>query len=95
MFYGGAYNNAPQQIGCAESEDGLEWRRVSDEPLLPNGPKGRWNSSESGHPFVFTDADGRYHLFFQGNNDGGKTWFLSRKEILWDEDMPYLVWAVS
>ena len=25
MFYAGAYNNAPQQIGVAESEDGIVW----------------------------------------------------------------------
>ena len=26
MFYAGAYNNAPQQIGVAESEDGIVWK---------------------------------------------------------------------
>lgn len=89
MFYGGAYNNAPQQIGCAVSDDGLQWRRIAHRPILPNGKPGQWNSSESGHPFVFQDADGSDHLFFQGNNDRGKTWYLSRKRIRWGaEDMP-------
>ena len=27
MFYAGAYNNAPQQVGCAVSDDGLTWER--------------------------------------------------------------------
>jgi len=31
MFYAGAYNNAPQQIGCARSRDGVSWTRVSQE----------------------------------------------------------------
>ena len=88
MFYGGAYNNAPQQVGCAVSDDGVHWERVSDEPILPNGAPGEWNHSESGHPFVFEASDGRYHLFFQGNNDKGKTWYLSRKEITWQDGMP-------
>jgi beta-1,2-mannobiose phosphorylase / 1,2-beta-oligomannan phosphorylase len=88
MFYGGAYNNTPQQIGCAVSDDGLNWRRVSDTPLLPNGGSGEWNSSESGHPFVFKNSDGVYHLFFQGNNDHGKTWYLSRREITWEDGIP-------
>lgn len=33
MFYAGAYNNAPQQIGVAVSEDGLNWKRLSEEPF--------------------------------------------------------------
>lgn len=52
MFYAGAYNNAPQQIGVAESEDGIVWKRLSEEPFLKNGKPGEWNSSESGHPHI-------------------------------------------
>jgi len=88
MFYAGAYNNAPQQVGVAVSENGVEWRRLWDEPFLPNGQPGAWNSSESGHPFLFTDADGTTHLFYQGNNDGGKSWYLSRHLIEWSGDIP-------
>lgn len=90
MFYGGAYNNKPQQIGCAVSRDGIHFERISPEPLLPCGKEGEWNSSESGHPYAFTDDDGEQYLFFQGNNDNGKTWYLSVKKILWDGDMPIL-----
>lgn len=90
MFYGGAYNNCPQQIGCAVSEDGLTWKRLSDKPFLPNGRPGEWNSSESGHPFAFKAKDGAYHLFFQGNDDGGKTWRISRRRIVWEEGAPRL-----
>ena len=35
-------------------------------------------SSESGHPGVFVDADGTPHLFYQGNNDGGKTTVMEK-----------------
>ena len=94
MFYAGGYNNEPQQIGCAVSEDdgaGLRWRRVSDQPLLPNGKPGTWNESESGHPFAFQDDDGRDYLFFQGNNDKGHTWYLSYARILWTPTGPNLV----
>lgn len=91
MFYGGAYNNSPQQIGAAVSEDGITWQRLSDQPFLPNGAPGLWNSSESGHPFIFCDSDGRDYLFFQGNNDHGKTWYLSRVEIGWQNDLPVLL----
>lgn len=91
MFYAGAYNNEPQQIGCAVSGDGVKWKRLSDYPLLPNGEKGEWNSSESGHPGIFTDDDGKMYLFFQGNNDRGKTWYLSKMLVKWDGNRPYLV----
>lgn len=93
MFYAGGYNNEPQQIGCAICEDPdslLRWRRLSDQPLLPNGPPGSWNASESGHPFVFQDDDGCDHLFFQGNADNGHTWYLSRHEIRWDRGVPQI-----
>jgi predicted GH43/DUF377 family glycosyl hydrolase len=89
MFYGGGYNNEPQQIGCAVSDDGVCWTRLSAEPFLPNGAPGEWNASESGHPFVFTADDGQTHLFFQGNDDMGRTWWLSRKEIVWRAGVPF------
>ena len=56
-------------------------RRVSNEPLIPCGAPGTWNSSESGHPYAFRDDDGRVFLFYQGSSDNGKTWYISRKEV--------------
>jgi predicted GH43/DUF377 family glycosyl hydrolase len=40
MFYAGGYNNEPQQIGCAVSTDGVSWKRLFTEPILPNGKPG-------------------------------------------------------
>lgn len=93
MFYAGGYCNDPQQIGVAVSDDGITWQRLSTEPLLPNGPEGSWNRSESGHPSVFKDDNGDTWLFYQGNNDNGATWYLSKMRIAWEEDsgLPYLV----
>ena len=90
LFYAGAYNNCPQQIGVAVSEDGVHFTRLYDEPLLKNGDPGSWNSSESGHPYVFEDEDGRVYLFYQGNNDNGKSWYLSKVEIGFENEMPYV-----
>ena len=86
MFYAGAYNNAPQQIGLAKSKDGIHWTRMSDQPFLPNGKPGEWNSSESGHPHIFDNPKGDDYLFFQGNNDKGKTWHISNVRIFWKKD---------
>ena len=45
MFYGGAYNCWPQQIGCAASDDGAFFEKLSPEPFMPCGQPGAWNSS--------------------------------------------------
>ena len=90
MFYAGAYNNEPQQVGVAKSTDGINWTRLSDQPLLANGQPGEWNASESGHPCVFDDINGKTWLFFQGNNTKGKTWLLSRVGIIWKDGIPTL-----
>jgi hypothetical protein len=91
MFYAGAYNNEPQQIGVAKSTDGVKWERLSDQPLLANGKPGSWNSSESGHPGIFHDTDGQDYLFYQGNNDKGKTWYLSFVKIGWKDGRPFVI----
>ena len=91
MFYAGAFNCSPQQIGCAVSEDGIMFRRVSNRPLLGPGPEGSWNSCESGHPYVFRDDDGTVYLFYQGSPDMGKTWYLSRGKILFENGIVRIV----
>ena len=91
MFYGGAYNNSPQQIGAAVSDDGIRWTRLSDQPFLSNGKVGAWNQCESGHPYCFQDRDGRDYLFFQGDADNGKTWYLSKVEIGWEDGLPVII----
>jgi predicted GH43/DUF377 family glycosyl hydrolase len=90
MFYAGAYNNNPQQIGVAKSTDGVTWERLSNKPFLTNGDPGSWNYSESGHPHLFKDDNGKTYLFFQGNKDNGKTWYISKLEVKWNEKGPYL-----
>jgi predicted GH43/DUF377 family glycosyl hydrolase len=91
MFYAGGYNNDPQQIGVALSRDGLHWKRLFTEPFLPHGKPGSWNHSESGHPGIFADDDGRTYLFFQGNPDRGRTWLLSAVEVGWENERPRLL----
>lgn len=90
LFYGGAYNCKPQQIGCAVSDDGVFFRRVSSEPLMGPGKPGDWNASESGHPYAFRDDDGRAYLFYQGSPDGGDTWYLARATIDFSGAVPKL-----
>ncbi len=82
MFYAGAYNCAPQWIGCAVSADGLHFDRLyTEEPYMKNGPAGSWNESESGHPYIYRAEDGQVWLYYQGSPDMGKTWYLSRTTV--------------
>lgn len=91
MFYGGAFNNSPQQIGVAVSEDAVHFTRLFEEPFLKNGEWGSWNFCESGHPYIFEDEDGKTYLFYQGNNDWGKSWYLSMVEIGFEDGIPYII----
>ena len=91
LFYGGSYNCTPQQIGYAVSSDGVHFQKPLERPFIPAGKEGDWNASESGHPYAFRDRDGRTYLFYQGSPDGGKTWILSRCEIGFLGDEPYVI----
>ena len=62
MFYAGAYNNRPQQIGVAKSSDGIHWTKLSNKPFLMNGDPGTWNCCESGHPHLFKNKE-RKNIF--------------------------------
>ena len=88
MFYAGAYNNAPQQVGVAASSDGINWERLFVEPFLANGEPGEWNESESGHPHIFANPNGDDYLFFQGNKTKGKDWYLSNVKVIWEDNLP-------
>lgn len=89
LFYAGSYNCAPQQIGCAVSDDGLHFERLFvEKPLLECGKPGDWNSSESGHPYIYRANDGRIWLYYQGSPDNGKNWYISRREVVFECGMP-------
>ncbi len=90
MFYAGGYNNNPQQIGVAVSGDGVHFKRLSDKPFLANGKKGEWNSSESGHPHIFSAPDGNIWLFYQGNDNNGKNWFISKIKVEFKDGIPVI-----
>jgi beta-xylosidase len=90
LVYAGGYNNEPQQIGVAVGDNPTHFTRLSDQPLLTNGPPGSWNASESGHPGIFVDDDGSTYLFFQGNDTKGKTWSLACRRLEWKDGRPVL-----
>jgi hypothetical protein len=40
---------------------------------------------------MFADEDGQLYMFYQGNSDKGRTWFLSWVKIGWDGDEPRII----
>ena len=95
LLYAGAYNNRPQQIGVAKSSDGIHWTKLSNKPFLMNGDPGTWNCCESGHPHLFKTRKGKTYLFYQGNDDFGKTWFLSNMEVKWKNRHPFIAHYIN
>ncbi|MBW5446696.1 hypothetical protein GE107_11550 [Cohnella sp. CFH 77786] len=63
--------------------------------ILARGKQGTGQSpiaeNESGHPFVFEDVDQRTYLFYQGNDDRGGSWYLSKAEVKRERGEPYVV----
>ena len=43
------------------------------------------------HPHIFADPNGDDYLFFQGNNDNRKTWFISNLKIGWEAKRPVFI----
>ena len=75
----------------AGASQGIHFQRLfTDRPLLANGKPGTWNSSESGHPGIFVDDDRQTYLFFQGNNDRGRTRYISWVKLGWKDGRPYV-----
>jgi len=54
------------------------------------GDTSRTGTPFSKDPHIFQDDNGKIYLFFQGNNDNGKTWYISNIEVFWDEKGPFL-----
>lgn len=61
-----------EQTGAAVSDDLVTWRRVSDEPLLRNGPAGSFDERFASDPCVLRDDDGRWVMFYFGLSARGQ-----------------------
>ncbi len=70
MWY--SYRGAAYRIGYAESDDGLQWRRMDDQAGIDVSPGG-WDSEMIEYPFVFDHAGERYMLY--NGNGYGRTGF--------------------
>lgn len=69
-------------IGIAQSENLVDWKKVGE---LKNTGDVEQNGFCAPGPIV---RGGKVHLFYQGNNDKGRTWFLSVVPIDWVAGKP-------
>lgn len=66
MWYLGRSQTTPGRIGYATSQDGINWVKDPDNPVLTPGPPGSWESNNVAHPRVII-AD-TIRMWYAGNN---------------------------
>lgn len=69
MWYEGVSADGVHSIGCATSEDGIVWKRVSDSPVLaPSTEANAWDGGGVGSPNVIWMPDKkRWRMYYVGN----------------------------
>ncbi len=68
LWYSGGGWFEPDAIGHAVSEDGISWRRVSDQPVFGPDPDQLWERKRVAGAHVMRH-DGWYYLFYIGYED--------------------------
>jgi hypothetical protein len=74
MWY--SYRGKAYRIGYAESEDGINWRRMDEQAGITVSASG-WDSETVEYPFIFDHAGSRY-MFYNGNAYGKTGFGLAR-----------------
>ncbi len=75
MWYAG-YNGSINQIGYAESTDGLTWTRGAS-PVLPVGPSGFFDASQTQEPCVIY-SNNQYWMWYSGKDSTTYRFGLAR-----------------
>ena len=83
MWYTG-YDGRMLQIGYAYSDDGLNWHRYKDIPVLKTG--NGWDSTQAAYPCVIKESNG-YRMYYVGYNNK-EEWIgvaVSKDGINWEK----------
>ncbi len=89
LFYQ-TYGNGPRDAIChAVSTDGCHFKRNPTNPVF--APSGAWTCGRAIDADVIAHDDQLFLYFYQGNNDLGRTWYISKREVVWSDGYPYLV----
>jgi predicted GH43/DUF377 family glycosyl hydrolase len=70
MWYVGQSTTTPEpRIGHAWSDDGLNWTKSPDNPVL-TGTAGTWEEGESTYPAVVKEGTANYKMWYRGGTSG-------------------------
>ncbi len=70
LWYGGVnqYDFFGQEIGYAVSNDGINWTKSPDNPVLKRGEMGDWDANTASFPSVIIDSDGQLKMWYTGKD---------------------------
>lgn len=70
MWYGGCdrHSNYGQQVGYAFSDDGINWVKSSQNPVLRRGETGAWDANTASFPCVIIDDANRLKMWYTGKD---------------------------
>jgi len=82
MGFDGLY----RQVGIAHSQDGIEWTRYPNNPIIPHGAVGSWNEETSTGPSIAIIEQGLYRMWYAGNSiySTSTTWSFGQGDIIFD-----------
>jgi len=70
MWYSGIDGNNLARIGYAISQDGYQWTKSSENPVVDKGYGESWNNIDVSHPaVVINDNEHIFELWYRGMND--------------------------
>ena len=67
MFYLGMDRARRQRLGVAQSEDGVRWEKLRDNPILELGARGAFDEQGLGEPAVWSSG-GFYWMLYTGRD---------------------------
>jgi predicted GH43/DUF377 family glycosyl hydrolase len=109
MWYNALYNNAVASIWYAESQDGISWNTIGNQPVLTTGINGSWDAYSVTVLHVMKD-NGTYKMYYHGFDQhpdysswriglavssDGKSWQKYQQPVLTDEGIYFQLGLTS
>lgn len=107
MWYYGSDEDGPLQIGVKKSEDGIEWKKIQDKPVLTSGQEEGWDNERVSKPCVIFENE-QYKMWYLGEtkqdnkiipeigfatSEDGISWIKNRQNPVFDLKKYNLPWA--
>ena len=85
MWYGGGPDGG-HKIGLAISQDGINWDRHPDNPILGVGAAGTWDDRYLISPSIIKESDGVLRMWYHGKGSSNRIGFANSNDDCWDLD---------